>query len=182
MAPRIPDRRLHAHAAGLLEPAEALVVRELLPHVPGAALRLAHLRALLADEPVHSRLPAGWTGSVHTATLLDGQPGGPITLRLEPPGEPAAWCPLILRHNPDGSRVIHPQTEADWLSLDRWRTSVEGQPAVDLLPEVEAVAYTVILVPADEPVAWHEDPEPRWRAVLGRVEAGELPSWTVRVR
>lgn len=169
----LPDRRLAALAAGVLELGDARAALDALPFVAGAALRLARLRALIGG-PQPLMVP-GWAVVERTHPTLDGDQPARRSLHLRPPTEPGSWRPLLLRHGDIDSEVVYPRSAEDWSPLSAWRRDEAGHHVIDFLPTPDTRGWTVVLVPGDAGVPWAEPPGDRWADILTQAAAGRLP-------
>ncbi len=166
------DDLLHGLLRGVLEPGDALALRDRLATDTTLGLRFHRLQLQHHGVAPFSLRP-GAALQLRRATALDDQaPGAGDRIVLRVRGPLDHW-PLVLV---DGE-ALAPVDVDERTPLGAFR-QVEGTSELDLvLPGHLGEDWVLALVPWDFEVPWHE-PEPRrWQGVLEAALEGRLPAW-----
>ena len=171
------DDWLRGLALGLLEPGDALALRDRIASDPVLALRFQGVQ-LEATGLAPLGLGTGATLGVRWATVLRAAPprqGDRIVLQVH--GPPESW-PLVLV---DG-HALAPRSPAELTPLASFRQAGDGWE-LDLVlpPDPQDSSWILVLVPPDRPVDWTAPEPSRWRDLLEAAAQGDVPAWRFSV-
>lgn len=180
----LDDLTLHLHLAGILDPDQALEVKERLQALPEARTRLARLVA--ATELEHPVSPwqipppgLGWPSRASAADVMSGEGirvGERFCLTLAPIEAPDDVDVVILRREDGQWQVLAPRSAEERFPLSAFARDADGRHRIDLMarPPTGRQRWAVALMPRATEVDWKAPEDTRWQTIQRGIAEGAI--------
>lgn len=181
MTPTHAEQRRLLHAAGLLDPPDALEMEEREGLAPGP-------RPALSPTPAAWRVPPpgfGLPAAVRAPAALRGrarpEPGDTVEVVLPPLPDADARQVVLLAQRGGRWSVVTPRGPDELHRLDRSTRRGEDGLVLELVMPARGGRWAVALPPVDLQVDWSTAGPRRWATLRQGLERGEVPIASVVV-